>query len=76
MVIVHKELECPTCIDDDPPGALVLERGDIHCDLCGQDWDYAALVPTGRTRPYQFRTGRYPEPEPWRGARRKLFSGA
>ena len=68
MILTHRELACPCGLD------VTLTRGVYVCPAGHEHERLAALVPTGRTRPYQFRTGRYPEEEKWRGARRKLFS--
>jgi len=68
LTIIHRELACPCGLD------VTLLRARYVCPAGHEHERLAALATTGRTRPYMFRTGRYPEEEPWRGARRGLFS--
>jgi len=65
----HRELACPACGLD-----VTLTAGRYVCAAGHEHERLAALATTGRVRPYQFRTGRFPEGEPWRGSRRELFS--
>ena len=70
MISSHRLLACSACGLD-----VTLSAGRYVCPTGHEHERLAALEPTGRTRPYQFRTGRFPEGEPWRGSRRELFSG-
>ena len=62
---VIRELGCPCARSNN----VELRGGFVRCNVCGAAWGLRDIVPTGRWRPSQFRPGRYPEAEPWRGRR-------
>ena len=69
-VSAHRELACPC------RAPIALTAGRYVCAAGHEHERLAALEPTGRTRPYAFVTGRYPEEEPWRGRATDKSTGA